>query len=64
MPAFGERSRNNLKTCHEDLQKLFNEVIKHFDCSVICGHRGQEEQMNIIPGFPGKPSGVFFLFCK
>jgi peptidoglycan L-alanyl-D-glutamate endopeptidase CwlK len=19
-------------------------VIKHFDCSVICGHRGQEEQ--------------------
>jgi len=44
MPAFGERSRNNLVTCHEDLQKLFNEVIKHYDCSVICGHRGQEEQ--------------------
>ena len=44
MPTFGERSRNNLQTCHEDLQKLFNEVIKHFDCSVICGHRGQEEQ--------------------
>jgi peptidoglycan L-alanyl-D-glutamate endopeptidase CwlK len=44
MPTFGERSRNNLETCHEDLQKLFNEVIKHFDCSVICGHRGQEEQ--------------------
>ena len=44
MPAFGERSRNNLETCHGDLQKLFNEVIKHFDCSVICGHRGQEEQ--------------------
>ncbi len=44
MPTFGQRSRNNLETCHEDLQKLFNEVIKHFDCSVICGHRGQEEQ--------------------
>lgn len=44
MPAFGQRSQNNLETCHEDLQKLFNEVIKHFDCSVICGHRGQEEQ--------------------
>jgi len=44
MPKFGERSSNNLQTCHEDLQKLFHEVIKHFDCSVICGHRGQEEQ--------------------
>lgn len=44
MPKFGTRSTNNLATCHEDLQKLFNEVIKHFDCSVICGHRGQEEQ--------------------
>ena len=44
MPTFGERSRNNLATCHEDLQKLFNEVIKYFDCCVICGHRGQEEQ--------------------
>ena len=44
MPTFGTRSTNNLVTCHEDLQKLFNEVIKHFDCSVICGHREQEEQ--------------------
>jgi len=23
---------------------LFNEVIKHFDCSVIQGHRGKEDQ--------------------
>lgn len=44
MPKFGTRSRSNLETCHENLQKLFNEVIKHYDCSVICGHRGQQEQ--------------------
>ena len=44
MPKFGSRSRNNLETCHEDLQDLFNEVIKHVDCSVICGHRNQQEQ--------------------
>ena len=44
MPYFGERSKKNLATCHEDLQKLFNEVIKYFDCSVICGHRGKKEQ--------------------
>ena len=44
MPKFGSRSRNNLATCHEDLQDLFNEVIKHVDCSVICGHRNKQEQ--------------------
>ena len=41
---FGKWSRKNLKTCHPDLQKLFNEVIMHVDCSVICGHRGEEDQ--------------------
>lgn len=44
MPSFGKRSRDNLDTCHPDLQRVFNEVIKHFDCSVLCGHRGHAEQ--------------------
>ena len=44
MPNFGDRSRRNLSEAHPDLQRLFDEVIKHFDCSVIEGHRGQEEQ--------------------
>ena len=44
MPRFGRRSRKNLETCNEDLQELFNEVIKYFDCTVIQGHRGKEEQ--------------------
>ena len=44
MPNFGTRSQNNLSEAHPDLQKVFNEVIKHFDCAVIEGHRGQEEQ--------------------
>ena len=44
MPKFGRRSRNNLATCHEDLQKVFNEVIKTVDCSVIEGHRSEERQ--------------------
>ena len=44
MPRFGRRSWKNLETCHEDLQELFNEVIKYFDCTVIQGHRGKEEQ--------------------
>ena len=44
MPRFGSRSRKNLATCDEDLQDLFNEVIKYVDCSVICGHRNKEDQ--------------------
>jgi len=44
MPAFGRRSQENLSTAHPDLQRLFIEVVKHFDCSVLCGHRGKEAQ--------------------
>lgn len=44
MPRFGKKSQDNLDTCHPDLQKLLNEVIKGFDCSVLCGHRGKDEQ--------------------
>ncbi len=44
MPQFGAKSAERLATCHPDLQRLFNEVIKHVDCTVICGHRTEEEQ--------------------
>lgn len=44
MPVFSERSKQRLQTCHPDLQRVFNEVIKHFDCVVLYGHRGQAEQ--------------------
>lgn len=44
MPSFGLRSRERLASCHPDLQLLFAEVIRHFDCSIISGHRDQKEQ--------------------
>ena len=44
MPSFGKQSINNLNTCHPDLIRLANEVIKYVDYSVTCGHRGQVEQ--------------------
>lgn len=31
-------------TAHPDLQRLFREVVKAVDCTVLCGHRGREEQ--------------------
>lgn len=44
MASFGERSRANLEECHEDLQLIFNTVIQIWDCSIIEGYRGKEEQ--------------------
>lgn len=42
--SFGKRSLSNLVTCHPDLIKIANELIKEMDVAVICGHRGKEEQ--------------------
>ena len=44
MPRFGTRSRNALHSCDERLVKVFNEVIKTVDCSVLEGHRGKDRQ--------------------
>ena len=44
MPRFGRTSLKRLNTCDEDLQALFKEVVKYFDCSVIEGHRNEARQ--------------------
>ena len=46
MPKFGKTSKRRLKTCEKDLQDLFSEVVKYFDCSVLVGYRGRNEQDN------------------
>lgn len=44
MPKFSQLSFSKLSTCHIDLQTLFYEVIKHFDCQVLEGYRNQVDQ--------------------
>ena len=44
MPYFSQSSKDHLSTAHPLLQRLFNFVILYYDCSVICGHRGEAEQ--------------------
>ena len=44
MPYFGKTSKKRLSTCDDRLQKVFNEVIKHVDCSVLEGHRSKDRQ--------------------
>ena len=42
--VFSAKSFERLETCHPDLQRLFKEVVKHYDCAVLCGQRTEEEQ--------------------
>ena len=44
MPKFGKKSKHQLSTCDKRLIKVFNEVIKTVDCSVLEGHRHQTRQ--------------------
>jgi len=44
MPHFRQESKKNLSSCHPKLKKIFNEVIKTVDCSVLEGHRGKDRQ--------------------
>ncbi len=44
MPHFSERSLRRLADCHPDLQKLFQEVIKHVDCTILVGFRNKDDQ--------------------
>lgn len=44
MPSFGKTSKARLETAHPRLIEVFEEVVKHFDCSILQGHRGKVEQ--------------------
>ena len=48
MPQFGRKSKEQLSSCHPDLQSLFNEVIKHYDCTILEGHRSNERQEKLF----------------
>ena len=44
MPSFGKSSKRRLVTCHAVLQELMHRLIVRRDCSVVCGHRGEDDQ--------------------
>ena len=37
MPKFSARSTERLETCDERLVTIFNEVVKHFECTILEG---------------------------
>lgn len=48
MPAFSNRSNQRLSTCHDDLQRIMREVVREFDCSILCGHRDEPTQNRMV----------------
>lgn len=48
MYKFSKRSRKRLETCHPDIQKVFNEVIKYVDCTILEGIRTKEQQKEYV----------------
>ena len=44
MPKFSEASKGKLATCHSDLQRVFEEVVTHFDCTILNGYRPELAQ--------------------
>lgn len=44
MPQFSQTSKDQLQTCHQDLQLVFHSVIEKLDCTIVQGHRSTEEQ--------------------
>jgi len=44
MFTFSQASKDRLATCDHRLQELMNDVIQHANISILCGHRGKEDQ--------------------
>lgn len=44
MPKFSSSSLEKLKTCDPRLQEILNDAIKHYDFTILHGHRSEAEQ--------------------
>ena len=62
MAKFSKKSLDKLSTCDSDLVRLFNEVIKDYDCTVLEGHRSMERQKALFSEGKTKTLGSKHLF--
>jgi len=44
MPSFGTSSKGKLDTCDKRLIDIMEVVVRHIDCTIICGHRSELAQ--------------------
>lgn len=59
MPKYSKNSLSKLDTCHCELQELFHQVIKEFDCTILEGSRGALVQMGYYHSVPKKTKLVY-----
>ena len=64
MPYYSKSSKKKLESCHPDIQTVFNYVIKHFDCSVIYGHRSTELQFSLFKQGRKKVNDIWVIEDK
>lgn len=48
MPKYSNKSKAKLKSAHPDLQLLFNEVVQHFDNTIVYGYRSPALQFQLF----------------
>jgi len=48
MPRFSRRSLSKLNTCDVRIISVMQEVVKHFDCTILEGSRTEERQKELI----------------
>ncbi len=59
MYYYSKRSLDRLFTCDARQIKLWMEVIKYLDCTILWGYRNEEEQNALYNATPRKSSLVF-----
>jgi len=42
--SYSKKSQARLDSCHPEIRRLFESLIKDYDVAIICGHRSKEEQ--------------------
>lgn len=58
MPQFSKTSLQRLKTCDKRLQRIFKEVIKGYDITILEGHRTLERQKELYDKGSSKIDGI------
>lgn len=64
MPKYSKKSSQELSTCNSDLQKVFNIVIKFFDCTILYGNRSRELQFELFKQGRSKVDGKWVVVDK
>ena len=58
MPKFSIQSEQILNSCHPDLRRLFNIIVKTYDCKILQGARSEIEQKKLFAEGKSKLDGV------